>query len=308
MKKEIIIVTCYCNTPEKLEILENLLKVLKKNNKKILLVTHLPIPDYFIKYLELYFYDQDNEIIRDYKYMGYANLNTDCFSIKTKDVVDGSTSLAVLRLVFMGFNIAKMNGYDIVHHLEYDTCISGFEQIDDNYKLINTGYGSICYKNNDWFVGNYFTIDISLHNYMDASKESILKKLELYNICERVIYESYIKDYNPFIKSDSLINQDSFQIQLISSGFLRWITIAQNNGLFYIVSYNPDIVKKSYTIIADEISFSYDLEYRFYNIKSIEPGTKKISIFCNNLFVKCYNLLDIDQIKKINQLTNLQFH
>ena len=36
--------------------------------------------------------------------MGYANLNTDCFSIKTKDVVDGSTSLAVLRLVFMGFN------------------------------------------------------------------------------------------------------------------------------------------------------------------------------------------------------------
>ena len=305
MKKEIILVTSYCNTKNKVEILEKLLKKLHSFGKKIFLVTHYPIPEFLNKYLDFYFYDKDNEIIKDPKYMGTAWLNGGNFTVSTKDVVEGSTVYAVLKSIFNGLNICKINGYDIVHHLEYDSEILSTTEIDENTSLINSGYGAIAYRDGDWTIGNYFVIDISKHDIIDVSRESILSKMEKYKICEELLYDLYMKPYNCKEKSHTLIKDGNFKIQLISSGYLRWTVLGLHDIHFHVICFNTTDTTNEYNILCDNNNISFILPPKCYNIQNIGVAPSRVKIFCNNILYKDYNLSNSEEINRINELTKI---
>jgi len=61
--KNLIIVQCHCNTKEKISVLEENIKTLKKQNLKILVVSHIPVNQDIQDTVDYFIYDKSNPIL-----------------------------------------------------------------------------------------------------------------------------------------------------------------------------------------------------------------------------------------------------
>jgi len=61
--KNLIIILCYCDTQEKLDILQNTISILK-DNFNILVSSHSSIPTSIQSQIDYFIYDQSNPILR----------------------------------------------------------------------------------------------------------------------------------------------------------------------------------------------------------------------------------------------------
>ena len=144
--KEVFLVTGYTPTIEKEEILISLLKKLKQKNIPIFLILHnipskitLDLVDYFL-------YDSYNPILINYKdthgyYFGVAEQsNPDQYNFVTQYNLGflENHGLAALRMIWLGLYNLKGLGFKKCHSIEYDTEISSFSEITNNFDLLNT--------------------------------------------------------------------------------------------------------------------------------------------------------------------------
>ncbi len=137
--KDLIMISSYCNTKEKEDVLRNLVSQINfhKDIFDIMIVSHTVVPSDISSKCDLVLYDKKNELLYDWDLRCKPWFNPG----NTRQIMSiftgyFNTHLAIWRMLILGNSVAKNIGYKKVHHIEYDTNINDFAEIVDNSKLL----------------------------------------------------------------------------------------------------------------------------------------------------------------------------
>ena len=148
INKDLILVTSYCDTSSKEDVLRNLVNQINQHSENfdLFVISHTPIPKDISEKTTLSLYDRKNELLYDWdmRCKPWFDPNNDrpIMSIFTGKY---NTHLAIWRMIILGNSIAKNCGYQKVHHLEFDSDIQDFGEFYDNSKLLDK-YDSVLYN------------------------------------------------------------------------------------------------------------------------------------------------------------------
>ena len=154
--KDLILISNYSDTPEKLDVLRNLVNQIsqQKDFFDLLLVSHTTIPQDIQNKCNYVIYDSKNELLYDWDLRSTPWFNPgnerEIISIFTGYY---NTHLAIWRMVILGNSFAQNLGYNKVHHIEYDTSINDFSELIENSQLLDT-HNSIYYVKSEDTVDN----------------------------------------------------------------------------------------------------------------------------------------------------------
>jgi hypothetical protein len=218
--KDLILVSAYCNTKEKEDILRNLVNQIHQENKyDILLISHTVIPEDISNKCTLSVYDSKNELLYDWdlRCRPWFNPNDDR---KIQSIFTGNfnTHLAIWRMVILGNSIAKNLGYQKVHHIEYDCDIKDFTEINNNSELLDE-YDCITYVKKITDVdpvlfGTYqaYRLDNIHEDLLIFNPEKIKNKIrqEDIKLPERMLFELLHNNKKGLIKQKSLLDTNNF--------------------------------------------------------------------------------------------------
>jgi hypothetical protein len=145
--KDLIMISSYCNTKEKEEVLRNLVSQVngQKDKFDLMIVSHSVVPDDISTKCDLVLYDKKNELLYDWDLRCKPWFNPG----NTRQIMSiftgfFNTHLAIWRMLILGNSVAKNIGYKKVHHIEYDSSINNFNEILDNSKLLDN-YDCVTY-------------------------------------------------------------------------------------------------------------------------------------------------------------------
>jgi hypothetical protein len=138
--KDLIMISSYCNTKEKEEVLRNLVSQISKQKDTfdIMIVSHTVVPDDISNKCDLVLYDKKNELLYDWDLRCKPWFNPG----NTRQIMSiftgfFNTHLAIWRMLILGNSLAKNIGYEKIHHIEYDASISDFNEVIENSKLLD---------------------------------------------------------------------------------------------------------------------------------------------------------------------------
>ena len=148
MEKDLILITAYCDSDVKEDVLRNLVKQINEHSEKfdIFIISHTPIPQDISERVNFSFYDKKNELLYDWdlrcKPWFDPNNERPILSIFTGNY---NTHLAIWRMIILGNMIAKNCGYKKVHHLEFDSDVQDFSEFYSNSDLLEK-FDSVIYN------------------------------------------------------------------------------------------------------------------------------------------------------------------
>ncbi len=187
--KELILVGAYCPDDEREKLLNECIDSLQKcrNDYDILICSHTEIPTYITKKVDYVFYDKNNDLITDLKYLNQPWFSPiEGMTILSTYIGENSTYLAVYRLVISGLGFAKIFNYKKVHYIEYDTIMNDLSELYDNSKLLDEYDNVVIQKeqrdyeeNIAWPMGNFMSFKVDSINELFTiyDKEKLLKIL-----------------------------------------------------------------------------------------------------------------------------------
>lgn len=187
--KELILVGSHCPDNEREELLNKCINTLQncRNDYDILICSHTEIPTYISKKVDYVFYDRNNDLITDLKYLNQPWFSpVEGMSILSTYIGESSTYLAVYRLLISGLGFAKMFKYKKVHYIEYDTIMNDLSELYDNSRLLDDYDNVVIQKeekdyeeNIAWPMGNFmsFKVDSIDEIFLNYDKEKLLEIL-----------------------------------------------------------------------------------------------------------------------------------
>jgi hypothetical protein len=187
--KELILIGAHCPDDEREKLLNECIDALQRcrNEYDILICSHTEIPSYISKKVDYVFYDKNNDLITDLKYLNQPWFSpVDGMTILSTYIGQNSTYLAVYRLVTAGLGFAKMFKYKKVHYVEYDTIMNDLSELYDNSKLLDEYDNVVIQKeqrdyeeNIAWPMGNFMSFKVDSINELLTiyDKEKLLKIL-----------------------------------------------------------------------------------------------------------------------------------
>ena len=187
--KELILIGAHCPDDERETLLNECVNSLQKcrNEYDILICSHTEIPSYITKKVDYVFYDKNNDLITDLKYLNQPWFSPiEGMTILSTYIGQNSTYLAVYRLVTAGLGFAKMFKYKKVHYIEYDTIMKDLSELYDNSKLLDEYDNVVIQKeernyeeNIAWPIGNFMSFKVDSINELLTSydKEKLLEIL-----------------------------------------------------------------------------------------------------------------------------------
>lgn len=243
--KEIFIVSCYPNVPEKERLLNETIDKLKKIGKSVLIASHFPVPDYIVKKCDHYLYDSFNMIdiynhTLDNDGPDYW-VKSDHFYVETTITHHAS---ALSRIFGMAMEFVKTVGYNyfiiIESDSEYD--INDLKKFDlyknklisENKKLFffkpkftefnwrnETVYETYCFGG---FLENFleiFKFPISLDGWNNLIKEN-----KYFNCFEFLLSQKFYR------QSENFLILGSIKSQFVNSK-IDLFTAGESSGLYY---------------------------------------------------------------------------
>jgi len=187
--KELILVGAYCPDDEREQLLNKCINSLQgcRNEYDILICSHTEVPTYIFKKVDYVFYDKNNDLITDLKYLNQPWFSpVDGMTILSTYIGENSTYLAVYRLLISGLGFAKMFKYKKVHYVEYDTIMNDLSELYDNSTLLDDYDNVVIQKkqrnyeaNIAWPMGNFmsFKVDSIDELFTTYDKEKLLEIL-----------------------------------------------------------------------------------------------------------------------------------
>lgn len=301
--KDIILIGDYSNTAEKKDLLFKLVDFFKKNQKEVMVSSHV-IPDEIIMRKSDYFiYDKENKVLTDKQYIGYSSFGCDFLELNSKLPARQNTFLAVMRILFNGFTLAKTLGYDVVHYVEYDSSISDINEFNENLNIIkNSEYNAVGYFNGDWMSGNYICINMNKLNFSDFKydEENLLKNIDI--LCEDFLHSRFLKN-NVYRKKFDLINNKAFSTGLCSGDYLYWGIVFPHNNEYYVLCFNHTKESIIFNVIEDDKSHNVWLGSKNFSFFKLNSKTQYVKIFGNNKLYLDVDLYDIETKKFLEDST-----
>ncbi len=217
--KDLIMISSYCNTKEKEEVLRNLVSQINfhKDIFDIMIVSHTVVPNDISSKCDLVLYDKKNELLYDWDLRCKPWFNPG----NTRQIMSiftgfFNTHLAIWRMLILGNSVAKNTGYNKVHHIEYDSSINDFNELKNNSKLLDN-YDCVTYTktqstvdpilfgtyqayrldtlDKDLLQLNEDNLKIKIRKSEDKSPEAMLHSL-LHNNKKGFIKPKTLLDYN----------------------------------------------------------------------------------------------------------------
>lgn len=315
MKEDIILISAYCPTIQKMDKLRKLVNQLQKFREKydILIVSHTEIAIDIQNKVDLFLYDKKNELLTDWDLINqpwFSPSDGQDRRIQSGLLTGRNTHLAIWRMLILGFSLVKNIGYKKVHHIEYDCEILDDFEIEENSKLLSD-YDFIYYKDtketvDDILFGSFQSLKIEslpkdllilnednikdmIRNSFSKSPEAMFENILINNGKVKVKNRNLLeKNGNKFATSE---NDETFNpwgvpyIDLKDNkvNFIAWNTV-KNDGVRYTIIVNDDYVLKVDKLLKDYWTI-IDLDY-IENINKIiiieDDKVRDIIKFNNN--------------------------
>lgn len=300
--KELILIGAHCPDDERENLLNECVNSLQKcrNDYDILICSHTEIPPYISKKVDYVFYDRNNDIITDLKY-----LNQPWFSpvegtiILSTYVGENSTYLAVYRLLILGLSFAKSFKYEKVHYIEYDTIMHDLSELYDNSKILDDYDNVVIQKeernyeaNIAWPIGNFMSFKVSSIDdlFTTYDKEKLLNILleSQSKTNEKITNDIMRKNGNRiYIKNHDDIDQKNIKMGLSKD------TSKENMSYWTVPFYNTKEDKVSIVVWnnRDEVPINVNFIVNQNQIVHVN-GIKKFE----------WQIRDIGNIEEINSI------
>ena len=298
--KRIVLISSYCDTKEKIDVLINTIKTVKSYNLDVMVNSSIPLPSYVIDMCDFYIQTKENPLLYwpEKSVMSWVK-NTD----KDKEIVIKRALIdygwAALYQTKKLSEYALTYDYDRYYHIIYDTVI-------DNTTISTFLSDKIC---------NFFPFHehkVSLH-LIALDKENLLEFSKL------ITFDSYLK-FNCIVENwlyDALIKSNmNYEIELEKIDDLIYFHKDENlfdysdidKLVFFIVKnvvLNDDVClyfydneeKINVLITVDGVESSYDISNRdIINLGFKSNDIKNVSI--------TYNGVSSDITEKIKNITH----
>jgi len=300
--KDLIIVGAYCPDIERENLLNNFIDSLQSIREKfdIIICSHIIIPDYITKKVDYVFFDKNNDLITDNKFMNQPWFSPwDKFYIYSTYVAGPGTYLAVYRLLMAGLGFAKIFNYEKAHYIEYDSYMKNYEQLIDNSEKLNE-YDYVCYQHITdekksilfWPVGNFISFKVNTINpwFYDFNREKLLELslLSESKANEKITYDK-MRENNGNVCIKDVITE------LCSSVEIKLSDLTYKNSMSYWVVpfYNPKTNKVNGIIWNNIGEESIDVLF-IINKTKIESHL--------NIEKSVWKVFEIGEISEINQI------
>lgn len=272
--KDLIMISSYCNTKEKEDVLRNLVSQINKHRDifDLMIVSHTVVPDDISNKCDLVLYDKKNEILFEWDLRCKPWFNPG----NTRQIMSiftgfFNTHLAIWRMLILGNSMAKNIGYKKVHHIEYDSYIVDFKELISNSKLLDD-YDCVTYtKTKDdvdpILFGTYqaYRLDTLNKDLLELDEDKIKRKIKESEdkSPEAMLYELYHKNKKGMVKSKTLLDSNGNNFGLTHSdlsynhtawclpyydkltnklGFIIWNSEENNGNINVKVVYNDEQV------------------------------------------------------------------
>lgn len=294
--KDLIIVTAYCDTSKKTEILRNLVNSISKEKDffDLMVISHTVIPTDISEKCDFSIYDKKNELLYDWNMRSTPWFNpNDNRKILSCFTGFFNIHLAIWRMVILANSIAKNCGYNKVHHLEYDCNINDFSELKENSDILNNFDAVIYNKEQD-------TVDTILFGTYQSYKLDKLPK-ELLELNEKEIKENIITSNHKSTEQMlfNLLNHNN-NIFIKNKNLLDL-----NDNVFGLSHYNKDTAwcLPYFDQLTEKLGFiiwNTETPEKDINVKLIYNDNKVINF--DTIKPKHWNLLDIDDFKNAKKL------
>ena len=297
--KEIVLITDFSNTEEKITILRKLVDNLK-DDYEICLNSHFILPQDIINKVDYYLYDKSNILIFDNRYKGVRSFINNSFNLIYKDYsAPASHFPAIIRQIFTSLIYLKSLRYDVVHLIEYDSQILNLDIFSQNLEEI-LNFDAIIYKDEYRFISNFYSLNLNKFSecdfIFDEDKVIDLYKrnfLEDFRYCiERSMFQIIFDDKNLKIKKEkdllSFIEFGKYEIGEEDEYRKNDVLYFTHDNLYYFFAYNRSNNISNYEIIIDNIHIlNFSLDPSFWKVdvlKDISEINRSKCYINNNLF------------------------
>lgn len=280
--KKIVLISSYCDTKEKLNILEKNVSTLKRLNIDVMLLSPIMIPNNIVNLCDFYFKTNENPILRwpvraHTFWLNFKNKNGDNLFLH-RDIDD--YSWAALYQTKKLSELSLTYEYDIFYHMIYDLNIDDRIINDINQNVTNRTYHRVNPKNENevWnmtlhFMSldknnlRYFSDNILYNDYVSKNGfaehyvESILNNLNLSKSTFPV------KDVIRYIDSD---DENMFNYSK-NKNYKIFFSKTHDKYLFIVYDCNENEIEKIILNDTEILEFDYT--------KPIEFKTEKVLSF-----------------------------
>ena len=334
--KEICLVAAYTPDIERQDVLRELVRDLKRANKKILLVTHSQTPQDIIESVDYHFYDSENEFLTDNKYkVWYASQINDNTTIVSQDVIKYSAAiLPCTRNLWFGLTIAKSLGYDCAHYIEYDSKILNIDIINQNTELLKE-YDGVYYTDDArWQVrlpeheeggthlyGAYSVYNLNSYSYEELTwdRDKILSEYEKpknAQLVERVTENFLIKGKKFMVKDKNDLVGNGLKPNLLNKGsngksLDTKIFFVEDSKLKLYSLNNLGGVDNVEVVVNHNNLIRFTVEnpgyYMIVTLGNV-ADIKHVKVYSNNKFIREYDLSteeSVENLKKYNHLRKI---
>lgn len=315
--KDLIMVSAFCDKPEKQETLRNLVSQIDNHKDKfdLMVISHSIIPQDISEKCEFAIYDKKNELLYDWDMRStpWFNPNNEraIMSIFTGFF---NTHLAIWRMMILGNSIAKNCGYEKLHHLEYDCDIKDFSELYDNSKLLDSNdvvtYTKTQKTVDNILFGTYqaYRLDTLDVNFLQLNEEKLKNTIKLHasKSPEEMLFDILHTNKKGVIKNKSELESKGNKFGLSHNkisfdhtawclpyfdelteklGFIIWNIEERNEPITVKIIYNDDQV-----INFGEIP---PLHWRLLDVDDYS-NAKKLIVILND---KIRNIFEFDQYR-----------
>jgi hypothetical protein len=258
---KIIIISTYPSDIYELQILSETLKSFNNLGYKLMIVSHLPLPEYIQKQVDYFIYDAENIIIPSLSQFWFAN---QWFKITINNL---GHMVAICKNITNGIKMAHNLGFDYFYYTEADNIISHLDNknldkflnqmIDQEKKMIfhkfsvddNIAYNTIFFGGNvKYFIDN-IKLPITEDEYHNYNISGILE-YDFYNHLNRNEDIFLIKKCN----SNILEGYENSKINKISNIDIICEVLKSNNNdyILFLMNNTKEII--SFTVDGDTIN------------------------------------------------------
>ena len=135
--KDLVMITAYCPDSKKIDKLRKLINQLYEFSDEIdiMVISHSPIPIDIQDKVNLYLFDEKNELLTEWDLINQPWFNPgNDRRIQSGLLTGRNTHLTIYRMLILGLSLAKNVGYKKAHIVEYDSEISNIDELKDNGK------------------------------------------------------------------------------------------------------------------------------------------------------------------------------
>ncbi len=270
-------ITAYCPDSKKIDKLRKLVNQLYEFRYEIdiMVISHSPIPIDIQDKVNLYLFDEKNEILTEWDLLNQPWFNPgDDRRIQSGLLTGRNTHLAIWRMIILGFSLAKNIGYKKVHQIEYDSEIDNIKDLRENSRDLDK-FKTIYYVDNmgttvdEILFGSFqsYRLDYIHNDLLTLNEDKIKNIIRLSSsktpehILQKLIHE--VGDYKVKNRKEIENNGNKYATSENDEGFNPWgvpfVDLLDNHIKFIVWNQKKENGVNYHIIINDEHIFKTGL-------------------------------------------------